>query len=297
MTENDFNNFNDTIIDKHNRPGYLIYIKNYYIFQPFDQNEDVPIYYRSTADTEFKQHLTLYNYLKTNQQYIKLKESKSKIEIKEEDATYYNFDDTLEYYDNRQEYDFVGFIDKEISKRKNKSLDEIKDIFKLREKRPKILEKKRGTGIQSLQGAVCTTAKSKRYLQKVMKKLDVETKGNETRTNMCRKIEDKMLELEKYSTKKSGNKFTYVIIPSNHPKYSFPYNLEDRVDYLISKINNEIKFKVSITTKESKTVKDKKNVPYYTIIIKHDDKLNNYKHVLEKYGAVKDKGEWKILVD
>jgi len=49
----------------------------------------------------------------------------------------------MEYYENREEYEYVGFIDKEISRRKNKSIDEIKDVFKLREKRAKILEKKR----------------------------------------------------------------------------------------------------------------------------------------------------------
>ena len=39
VTENDFNNFRDTIIDKNNTQGYLIYRDQYYIFQPFDQNE------------------------------------------------------------------------------------------------------------------------------------------------------------------------------------------------------------------------------------------------------------------
>ena len=34
VTENDFNNFNDTILDKYNRPGYIIYVDRYlkYIF-------------------------------------------------------------------------------------------------------------------------------------------------------------------------------------------------------------------------------------------------------------------------
>ena len=41
VSENDFNNFQDTIYDKYNVPGYLIYRNKYYIFQPFDQNEDV----------------------------------------------------------------------------------------------------------------------------------------------------------------------------------------------------------------------------------------------------------------
>ena len=44
ITENDFISFKDTIIDKYNRQGYLIYVGNNYIFQPLDQNEDVPMY-------------------------------------------------------------------------------------------------------------------------------------------------------------------------------------------------------------------------------------------------------------
>ena len=40
--------------------------------------------------------------------------------------------------------------------------------------------------------------------------------------------------LEKYS--EGIDKKTYVIIPSNHPIYPFPYNLEDRVEFLKSKI-------------------------------------------------------------
>ena len=41
ITGNDFNNFSDTITDKFNRPGYLIYRDRYYIFQPFDENEEL----------------------------------------------------------------------------------------------------------------------------------------------------------------------------------------------------------------------------------------------------------------
>jgi len=78
ITENDFNNFRDTIIDKHNRPGYLIYRDKYYIFQPFDQNEDVPIYYRTTANTNISQKLSLYNYLKSTNIYQNLKDKSKK---------------------------------------------------------------------------------------------------------------------------------------------------------------------------------------------------------------------------
>ena len=55
-TENDFNDFRDNIFDKNNRSGYIIQRDNYYIFQPFDENEDVPLYYR-------KQHYKLLSHI------------------------------------------------------------------------------------------------------------------------------------------------------------------------------------------------------------------------------------------
>jgi hypothetical protein len=51
-SENDFNNFKDTIFDKYNRPGYLIQREKYYLFQPFDENTDVPMYYRENINIE-----------------------------------------------------------------------------------------------------------------------------------------------------------------------------------------------------------------------------------------------------
>ena len=54
ITGNDFNNLKDTIIDKHNNQGYLIYRDTYYIFQPNNQNEDVPMYYRTTFNKDIK---------------------------------------------------------------------------------------------------------------------------------------------------------------------------------------------------------------------------------------------------
>ena len=51
--ENDFNNFGDTVFDKYNRTGYLIKQDNFYIFQPFDQNENVPLHYRIKYDVDY----------------------------------------------------------------------------------------------------------------------------------------------------------------------------------------------------------------------------------------------------
>jgi len=302
ITENDFNNFRDTIIDKNNTQGYLIYRDQYYIFQPFDQNEDVPIYYRMNNMNKINYELSLYNYLKNSEKYKKIrddrKKDKSKDKAGQDEVQGYNFDDTMEYYDAREEYDVVGIIDKEISRRKTKRADEIKDVFKIRPKLPKILDKKRGTGIPSLKGAVCATSKSKEYLEDTAKNLGGVIKPEMTRTDVCNLIEEKMLEKEKYTTEKEKNKMTYVRIPSNHPKYPFPYNLEDRVKYIIDKIKSEIKVALDIKSDrhilKSGTNKGK---PGYTITIQNKAQLDEYNEILKKHGASLDKDKWIINIE
>lgn len=305
MTENDFNTYKDTIIDKHNRPGYIIYVNKYYIFQPFDQNEDIPMYYRTqVTNTVSQQQLSLYNYLKNTETYQSYREKgKQQKEddkmLQKEDQPYYNFDDTMDYYDNRDEYDFVGFIDKEVSRRKTKSMEETKDVFKLREKRAKVLEKKRATGVPSLKGAVCETSKSKKYLQKVAGKLGITIpKGTLTRTDVCVNIRDQMLLLEKYSTTKEGNKFTYVMIPADHPTFPFPYNLEDRVEDIVNKIKKEVGSKLDFGIKtKKKTTGPEKGYPSYTITIKNDGTTKQYKDFIEKLGAKLESGSYVIEVE
>lgn len=305
VTENDFNNFRDTIVDKNNTQGYLIYRDEYYIFQPFNQNEDVPLYYRVNNMQDINYELSLYNYLKNSEGYKKLKENKKKGKFDKtgksrpvEDVNVYNFDDTLEYYDSRDEYEIVGIIDKEISRRKNKRADEIKDVFKIRHKLPKVLDKKRGTGIPSLKGAVCATSKSKEYLDQTAKKLGATINPEMTRIDVCDTIEKQMLEKEKYSTDKDKNKLTYIRLPANHPKYPFPYNLEDRVKYLITKIRSEVKHSMDITTSKSaiKSGPDK-GKPSYGIVIKRKPQLDEYTDLFKRLGAIQNKESWTISVE
>ena len=70
----------------------------------------------------------------------------------------------------------------------------------------------------------------------------------ETRELLCNFIRDKLLYLEKYSTTADKNKVTYVMIPYDHPTFKFPFNLEDRLKYKISKlkkiINREFDYKL-----------------------------------------------------
>ena len=297
LTENDFNNFKDTVFDKYNRSGYLIYVDKYYIFQPFDQNEDVPMYYRSVFDKPMQSQLTLYNYLKNVVKYAGPKKEKQKKEITtEKQISVYDFESVRDYYDNRNEFKYVGIIDKEPSRRKTKSVDELVDVFKIREKRSKILDKKRGTGIMTLYGAVCATAKSKEQLIDICKSVDI-TIGKETRVTTCDNIKNKLLFLEKYGTVKKGNKVTYVMVPANHPKYPFPYNLEDRKDHIINKIKENIKFKIDVDVKENKSKVDKIDVVTYQIEIKNTEQVKEFSKLFTDIGLKLEGNKWIIKVE
>ena len=258
-----------------------------------DQNENVPMYYRTSFDKQITRELSLYSYLKNTTDYNKHKNTKNTGQTtSKNEIVVYNFDSTMEYYDNRDEYEYVGIIDKEISRRKNKLPEEIKDVFKIRERRAKILDKKRGTGIPSLKGAVCSTSKSKEYLEKIAEKLSINFENYETREDICGSIKKEMLLKEKYSTGK--NKMTYIMIPANHPEYPFPYNLEDRVEYIIDEIKSKIKYKINIDISQHEK---KKNQTYYDIRINHDEKLDEYEKIFQKYNAKKEKKEWVIRVE
>ena len=225
------------------------------------------MYYRKNIELEMKNLISIDNYLNNN--HGKDKSNKStKLSIIEES---YDFDSVLEYYSSRKENFIVGIIDKNTNKLAYKE----GDIFKIRNQRDKVLDKKRGTGIPTFKGAVCSTSKSKGYLLKVLKKLNVLTlkyKYNvdisdvqkKVRTSICNVIRDSLLILEKYSTSKDKNKITYIMIPNKHSKYIFPYNLEDRIKLIIKELNLKDKdYKITKTKKKlfiSYTIKFKKKV-------------------------------------
>ena len=85
--------------------------------------------------------------------------------------------------------------------KKTSSAEGTKDIFKIREPRAKVLDKKRGTGIPTLKGAVCSTSKDKNYLLKILNKIPnskfVEVKKTKTRDSLCNLIMKKLLYLQK----------------------------------------------------------------------------------------------------
>jgi superfamily II DNA or RNA helicase len=298
VTENDFNNFKDAVLDKFNHQGYLIYRKDYYIFQPSNENEDVPMHYRTTYAQELYNKLSLYNYMKNTIEYKYYKGETKKKQLDEKmllkKAQTYDFDAVREYYDQRNENEIVGIIDKELGRKDSRRPDEIKDVFKIRNKREKILTKKRGVGIPSMKGAVCQTSKTKEFLEDIAINLGVRLKKSDpqlSRNDICDLIQNRLLELEKYNKE---NK-TYVIVPKNHPVYKFPYNLNDRVEYILSSIKEKIKFSLDIKT--DKIINDKDKDKYkYIIKIKTDQKLDQFKDFLEKMGATLQGKEWVINV-
>ena len=299
VTENDFNNYKDVIIDKSYRSGYLIYLDGYYLFQPFDENENVPMYYRTKYQHNYQSKLGLQNYILSEKGDVKnvlMDMNDDKLE-----DYGYDFDNVMDYYDERKEHDIVGIIDKEISRKKIKQFNELSDVFKIREKREKILDKKRATGIPSLKGAVCATSKQKEYLEKIAKDLHIKNIPKEiTRDDLCINIMDKLIELEKYATGK--NKMTYIMIPTNHPKYLFPLNLEDRMEYIKNKVSTILNQKISFKEK----IDDKKKIITLSFKLKNkpssDDiyKLDNiYNKEINKsaenlWTVSKDKLSWTI---
>ena len=272
-TENEFNNFKDIIYDKYNRPGYIIQRDKYYIFQPSNENENIPLYYRKHINFNINNPVSINNYIKQN--YKNYKEEvdiigeTTKEKISKET---YNFEDTLEYYGSRDENFIVGIIDKNL----NKNVSEDDDVFKIRSPLVKNSDKKRGSGIVSFKGTVCYTYEDKTYLANLLKKLTNDTNIiNKDKHSICKSIQNKLLELEKYSTSKDKNKKTYIIIPFNHPIYIFPYNLEDRILYIINNINKIIGHEIKYDVKKNKNI--------YEVNIKNEINLNMVKHILNKY--------------
>jgi superfamily II DNA or RNA helicase len=294
-TENDFNNYSDTIYDKYNRAGYLIQRGKYFIFQPFNENEDVPMYYRQHLEMEHDNQVSLNNYVKQKYSDIIHKQSKIiKEETKVEDS--YNFDDTLDYYDEREENFIVGIIDKNL----NKLASDEPDLFKIRPPRAKVLDKKRGTGIPTFKGAVCSTSKDKEYLMRLVRmipnisKEEIKRIDSLTREQICLEIRDKLLYLEKYSTSKDGNKITYMMIPKDHPIYVFPYNLEDRVKFVIKQLNKIAGRNVDLLVKKQK---DKKDNMVYEITFSNDKYFKDILSQLEKLGFKLKDNTWTMTIE
>lgn len=248
INDNDFNNIDkNLVIDKYNKPGYLIYINDYYIFQPINQSTNIPMYYRM-KETEINiNNKSLLNYLK------------EKNIIKKEDIVNdkeYDFISVMNYYNNRKQNDIIGIIDKEPNIKGQKRYNELKDTFKIRDKITIQTNLKRKTGLQSYTGAVCYNAYNYNQLINKLNKLGIKLSKDDdkkkSRFLVCNKMKEILLKLEKYNKDNT----TYCIIPKNHPIYEFPYNLKDRSKYIVNLISN--KFNININVEELKDIKSYK---------------------------------------
>ena len=280
--ENDFNNFSDTIYDKYNRSGYIIQRGKYYIYQPFNENEDVPMYYRHRLEIENVNQVSLNNYIKKNYSTKKFKENAKEVKV-----LGYDFESTKDYYESREENSIIGVIDKNLNTQVHDNID----IFKIRPKFNK-QKAKRGVGIITMKGTVCATSKDKDELLDLLKKIsnidkkEIDIYSKKNRDNICDFIKEKLLLLEKYSTTKDKNKITYIMIPADHPIYPFPYNLEDRIKYLKDKVKNLLDYDM-----EFKLEKEKMS---YELSFKNNKYIKDNDKKLEKLGFKLNNNMWLI---
>ena len=92
-----------------------------------------------------------------------------------------------------------------------------------------------------------------------------------------------------------------MIIPSNHPKYPFPLNLEDRIEYIKNAIQEKIPTSITID------IKDKKNGIFENVrsdkFIKYDIKIKSkpewdmYKETFIKLGFVLEDNIWSKTIE
>ena len=103
---------------------------------------------------------------------------------------------------------------------------------------------------------------------------------------MCNYIMKLLLFLEKYSTSKDDNKITYVMVPADHKVYEYPYNMEDRIKYIIKNITNLIDRDFDYIVKKEKNgnFEDIKGLISYNIEIKASKYIDTHRKEMEKMG-------------
>jgi superfamily II DNA or RNA helicase len=279
VNENDFNNYNDIIYDKYNNQGYLIFRDKFYIYQPFKENEDIVMFYRTTYQEELLHDINIQQFMELNKIVISTKKNKD-----------YKY--IIEYYNSKPDFIYVGIIDKDIDNN---------DVFKIRQGKEKYENKKRGSGIPTLKGAVCYTSKDKIYLKKIAKEIGIKDYEKIKRYDICEIIKQRLLFLEKYSTNKDDNKYTFIIIPSNHKYYKFPFNLEDMVEQLKESINNllpkNVNFKVDNIKNGIFNNKRNKDYSCYKLSFKYEDFQKEHINKLKEIGLILENNEWSIIVE
>jgi hypothetical protein len=165
ISDDEFNTFSDVIYDRYNVPGYLIYRNVYYIFQPLNQKDNVPLFYRTVYQRDLINDLSMSNYLKL------FTIPKEEIVILEKS----NFD--TNYYSTKKENSIVGIID----------IKDNSEIFKIRKNidQSELQNKKRGEGIVSVKGSTCED-KEKSEILMYSKKLNITgIESDDSRQKIC----------------------------------------------------------------------------------------------------------------
>lgn len=279
QSENEFNNFIDFIIDKYNRLGYLIYVNKYYIFQPINTSENEPMNYRINQYIVLNNNITLFDYLEYNSLII---DSNIHKEINK-----YDFDAKKDYYLFKKEFDYVGIIDKEPNRKKNKTNDELNDIFRLRKAITIKSNKKRETGLQTYNGSVCFNSYSMSYIKTVFNKFNLQFDPKLSRSQLCNILKEHLIEQEKYNE----DNITYLIIPCNHPIFPFPLNLKDRTIDIKNKLLNELKENVLLTITKNKNKS-------YTIMLQKTKITDKHEEFILNLGFIqKNKNNYELIVD
>ena len=200
ITENDFINMKDVLHDKYNRPGYIIHRGKYYIFQPVESSEELPIYYRKRYGNIQTKKLSLKNYIaKKHPKYF------SKIDEKVEQYLY-----DISYYENRPENNIIGILAKE-PVRKGRYKQKQEDVFNIKINTGKVSNKKRDKDLPTEMGASCFSKSidSLKNIAKNMLKLQINNKMK--KKELCNLIKNKLLDLERNSKgKNKENLFSYT---------------------------------------------------------------------------------------
>ena len=216
ITENDFNNYTNILYDKHHNECYLIQRKNYYILQKFNISENILMKDRKTNNVYINHNLSLDKYINGKNPEL--------IQNIHDNTNIYIYDSI--YYKSRPMNDINIYIIGKINKYTKKNL--INDQFNINDVRITNNKKKK------LNQGIHIFSKSISYLNDILNMLGINLKSN-NKKKLINLIIAKLLDLEKNS--KGVNKKTYIKIPTNHKDYVFPYNLEDRIEFLKKKIN------------------------------------------------------------
>ena len=70
--------------------------------------------------------------------------------------------------------------------------------------------------------------------KEIANKIGVNNVEKISRFDICKVIKQRLLFLEKYSTNKDKNKYSFIIIPCNHTVYNFPLNLVTLIVHRLS---------------------------------------------------------------